>query len=509
MSHEIRTPINAILGLSHYLMDDSPRPDQADNLRILHLSAENLLSLINDILDLNKIEAGKIVFEEIGFNLPELVERIVQPLHYLAYEKNLEFNYRVDPDIPAALRGDPVRLGQVLNNLVSNAIKFTEEGSVSVEAGLVRAEGDEVEVRFQVTDTGIGIPHDKLETIFDSFTQASSDTTRKYGGTGLGLTITKRLLELQGSAIHVSSREGEGSTFYFTLRFHKNPETAVKPLAGTLADPDRDPLRGRKILMVEDNEINRLVAEKICGQWGIQVEAVNSGEEAIARVQQEPFDLVLMDLQMPHMDGFETTRRIRRLRGSYFRKVPIVAITASMLSDVREKVKRSGMNGYVTKPFQPDDLYKTMAELLAGTRPTAPSPAPEVPAAAERAPEPAAARLNYQKILGLTAGNEEFQQLLTGSYVGLFKQLKGDYRKALLARDPEGLKFITNYITPPFSFLEVTGMKEEMARGTALIHNPHTPEKLLLQSAASIDLGCDALIAELEEKLQQASGVAG
>jgi PAS domain S-box-containing protein len=509
MSHEIRTPINAILGLSHYLMDDSPRPDQADNLRILHLSAENLLSLINDILDLNKIEAGKIVFEEIGFNLPELVERIVQPLHYLAYEKNLDFNYRVDPDIPAALAGDPVRLGQVLNNLVSNAIKFTETGSVSVEATLGRAEGEEVEVHFQVTDTGIGIPGDKLEAIFDSFTQASSDTTRKYGGTGLGLTITKRLLELQGSAIHVSSREGEGSRFYFTLRFRKNPETAPKPAAGTLADPDREPLRGRKILMVEDNEINRLVAEKICGQWGIHLEAVNSGQEAIARVQQEPFDLILMDLQMPHMDGFETTRRIRRIRGAYFRKVPIVAITASMLSDVREKVKRSGMNGYVTKPFQPDDLYRTMSELLAGTRITANSPAPEMPSAAETVPEPPAARLNYGKIVGLTAGNEEFQQLLTGSYLGLFRQLKADYRKALLARDPEQLKFITNYITPPFSFLEVTGMKDEIARGTALVENPRTPERLLLQSAAYIDGGCDALITELEEKLQQPSGVVG
>ena len=507
MSHEIRTPINAILGLSHYLMDDSPPPDQADNLRILHLSAENLLSLINDILDLNKIEAGKIVFEEIGFNLPELVERIVQPLHYLAYEKNLDFDYRVDPDIPVALTGDPVRLGQVLNNLVSNAIKFTEEGSVSVEATLSRAEGDEVEVHFRVTDTGIGIPDDKLETIFDSFTQASSDTTRKYGGTGLGLTITKRLLELQGSAIHVSSREGEGSTFYFTLRFHKNSETVNKP--GTLADLDRDPLRGRKVLMVEDNEINRLVAEKICGQWGIQLEAVNSGEEAIARVQQEPFDLILMDLQMPHMDGFETTRRIRRLKGTYFRRVPIVAITATMLSDVREKVKRSGMNGYVTKPFQPDDLYKTMAALLAGVRATPQSPTPDVPAAAEIIPESPMARLNYEKIVGLTSGNEEFQQLLTGSYVGLFRQLKGDYRKALLARDLEQLKFINNYITPPFSFLEVTGMKDEIARGMTLTENPHTPEKLLLQSAAYIDHGCDALITKLEEKLQHASGVAG
>jgi CheY-like chemotaxis protein len=261
--------------------------------------------------------------------------------------------------------------------------------------------------------------------------------------------------------------------------------------------------------MVEDNEINQLVAEKICGQWGIQMEAVNSGEEAIARVQQEPFDLILMDLQMPHMDGFETTRRIRRIRGAYYRKVPIVAITASILSDVREKVKRSGMNGYVTKPFQPDDLYRTMSELLTATRVMSKSPAPQVPAAAETIPEPPAARLNYQKIVGLTSGNEEFQQLLTGSYVGLFRQLKGDYRKALLARDPEQLKFIANYITPPFSFLEVTGMKDEIARGASLVENPHTPEKLLLQSAAYIDGGCDALITELEEKLQQPSGVVG
>ncbi len=504
MSHEIRTPINAILGLSHYLQEDNPRPDQAENLRVLHIAAENLLSLINDILDLNKIEAGKIIFEEIEFSLTELLDRIVQPLHYLACEKSLSFSHHIDPQIPATLAGDPVRLGQVLNNLISNAIKFTEEGRVNIEASLNRAEADFVEVNFLVEDSGIGIPENKLETIFDSFTQASSDTTRKYGGTGLGLTITRRLLEIQNSIIYVTSREGTGSKFSFTLRFSKNT-AAPKITANTLADAGIQPLRGRKVLMVEDNDINRLVASRIFGQWEIDLESVTNGEEAITKVQQTQYDLVLMDLQMPVMDGFEAARRIRRLNGNYFRKLPIIAITASMLTDMEEKAKRSGMNGYITKPFQPDDLYAAMVQVLPGIT----APAAAQPLLTDTTTEPTPARLNYRKIVGLTSGNEEFQQLLTRSYMRLFEQLRTDYRRALLHRNTEQVKFIANYIDPPFTFLEVTGLKEEILRGLTLLQKRNTSEQALRQSVDRLNQGCSALIAELEEKMQPVTGMAG
>ncbi len=507
MSHEIRTPINAILGLSHFLLEDSPRPDQAENLKVLHFSAENLLMLINDILDLNKIEAGKIAFEAIEFNLSELVQRIQRPLSYLAYEKNLAFSCYVDPAIPPVLVGDPVRLGQVINNLLSNAIKFTEEGSVRVEAQLKQLEGSYAEIGFAITDTGIGIAEDKLEYVFETFTQASSDTTRKYGGTGLGLTITKRLLELQNSPISVKSKLGEGSGFYFTLWFRKSEAQALNLYpASAMPDSESQPLRGRKILLVEDNEINRLVAAKIFQKWGIVLDEVTNGMEAVERVQQTTYDIVLMDLQMPHMDGYETTQLIRGLEGSYFSQLPIIAITASVMPDVQEKTRSSGMNDCVTKPFQPEELYGKMLRLLGEM------PAPELssgvlPINNTQIPIPETGStsepsLNYGKLQELTAGNEEFQHLLTRSYVNLFRQLKDDYRSALLSRNPEQLRFILNYIEPPFSFLEVTRLKDEILEGSRMLERDNPVEKTLQRSVDHVGVCCDQLAGMLEERLQ-------
>ncbi len=509
MSHEIRTPINAILGLSHFLLEDNPRPDQSENLKVLHFSAENLLMLINDILDLNKIEAGKIAFEEIEFNLTELVQRIQRPLSYLAYEKNLTFSCYIDPAIPPVMVGDPVRLGQVLNNLLSNAIKFTEEGSVRIEARLEKMEGEMAAVHFAITDTGIGIPEDKLDYVFESFTQASSDTTRKYGGTGLGLTITKRLLEFQHSQIEVRSKVGEGSGFYFTLQFKKSEALALNLYpASALPDSDLQPLRGRKVLVVEDNEINRLVAAKIFQKWGIVPDEVTNGKEAVAKVQQQPpYDLILMDLQMPQMDGYETARQIRKLGSDYHRQVPIIAITASVMPDVQQKIRKSGMNDCVTKPFQPEELYGKMLRLMGDLPVPAPYPDQSLNTIVTvAAVEPA---LNYRKIQELTAGNEEFQQLLTRSYVNLFRQLKEDYSYALLSRNPEKLRFILNYIEPPFTFLEVTQLKDEILKGSRILEKDSFSEKALRRSVDRVSVCCDQLANQLTEKLQVAQPMAG
>lgn len=494
MSHEVRTPINAILGMSHYLLHDDPQPGQVENLEVLQFSAENLLLLVNDILDLNKLEAGKIEFEEIGFDFRHTVHRIKQTHAYSAAEKGLLFTCDIDRNIAPTLLGDPVRLAQVLNNLLSNAMKFTETGWVKMEVELNSQDENSVEINFSVEDSGIGIAKDKLDLVFESFTQASSDTTRKYGGTGLGLTITKRLLELQNSIIYVKSELGQGSGFYFTLRFRKPAAYQIPPalIAKTL---NGHPLKGVRLLVVEDNEINRLVTAKFLDRWGIVYDYAVDGEKALDKVADNPYDLVLMDLQLPGMDGFETTRRIRA-----YSPVPVLAMTASPLSEVKNRIFGAGMSDYILKPFQPDDLLRKITKYATCSimEKTAAQPDFVVPVTDTSVFRPT---LNYAKIAELTADNEDYRQLLTQSYIKLFRQLKTDYENALLAGDLAQLRFIVNYIEPPFTFLAVTGTREEIMFGIKLIEKPVSDIKILTRSIERIHAYCNQFAQELEEHL--------
>lgn len=356
MSHEIRTPLNAVIGMSHILLEENPRKDQIENLKILKFSSENLLSLINDILDYNKIQSGKIKLEQIEFNLPHLVNSICRSLQYKAEEKRLQLKVALDKNLPEFLLGDPTRLGQVLNNLLGNAVKFTGKGSVELSVSLVREHDQEADIRFEIRDTGIGISNEKLVSIFDQFTQGDSATTRKYGGTGLGLSITKRLLHLMGTQILVESKEGEGSVFYYTLRFQKRKRNSgiIKGLQGSESLEHLN----LHVLLVEDNEINQMVVSKFIRRWGIEVDIAGHGEIAIEKARNHSYDLILMDLQMPDIDGFTTTRRIR----SEGYRGPIVALTAEVLFDVKDKVLKAGMIDIVGKPFKPQDLLQKIKQ---------------------------------------------------------------------------------------------------------------------------------------------------
>lgn len=365
MSHEIRTPLNAVIGMSHLLMQDNPRKDQLQGLNIIRFSGENLLSIVNDILDFNKIEAGKIELEEISFDLEELVNNIKQAHSYKADEKNVAIKLLYDSDLPKGVIGDPARLSQVVNNLLSNAIKFTSEGVVRVTVEQQRRLKDEVEIYFEISDTGIGISEENIKKIFERFVQAESSITRKFGGTGLGLSITKRLLEVMGGEISVQSELGSGSKFSFTLRFpiDENPEVESGSNAANRGIVDLAKLSGR-ILLVEDNKLNQIVATKFLENWGLESTIASNGIEAIEKIKTKDYDLILMDLQMPEKDGLTATEEIRVMPDRYFAEVPILALTASSDNETLMKIKEYGMNDVVVKPFNPSELHAKIMRYL-------------------------------------------------------------------------------------------------------------------------------------------------
>ncbi|MDP2415778.1 PAS domain S-box protein [Daejeonella sp.] len=358
MSHEIRTPLNAVIGMSYILMDDNPTESQTENLKILGFSAQNLLNLINDVLDFTKIETGNMVLEGVNVNLKELVAQTLNSLQFKTAEKHVALKSEIDHRIPANVIGDNTRLYQILINLLGNAVKFTEKGEVKLKLDLVDENKKFVKVRFEVSDTGIGIPADKIDDIFNSYTQASTDTTRKYGGTGLGLAITKSLIELHNSEISVKSELGKGSAFSFIIQFDRSTTSAVSV-------DNKTPLQKLTglVLVVDDNEINRLLASKVITKWGVSVDFAENGKVAFEKVQDKKYDLILMDLHMPVMDGMESSRAIRRLRG-YYAEVPIIALTASLFAHELETITECGMDGFVIKPFVPNDLYNKIRPYL-------------------------------------------------------------------------------------------------------------------------------------------------
>lgn len=359
MSHEIRTPMNAITGFANLLKETKLDSEQKEFVSNINTAAENLLGIINDILDLSKIESGHLVIESVPFNLYEVIKNIKSVLTYKAIGKNLELDYQIPDAIPHTVLGDPTRLTQILLNLTNNAIKFTETGSVKIVLDLQSENEDEYAILFKIIDTGVGIPQDKLAVIFDRFAQANSDTTRKFGGTGLGLSISKLLIELQHGNIFVESEEHVGSTFYFNLSFKKvkgevfqKQETHLLPI---------DPHKKARILLAEDNPLNQKLAMKVLERFGFFPELAENGKIAVLKVQEKQYDVILMDLQMPEMDGYQATQFIRTKLGN---NTPIIALTAHSLIGEKEKCIAVGMNDYITKPFSPKDLFNKIASFI-------------------------------------------------------------------------------------------------------------------------------------------------
>ena len=358
ISHEIRTPLNAVVGISHFLINDKPKKNQIESLESLKFSAENLTSIINDILDYNKLESGSIEFEMTEVNLRDLSKKIISAHMPSAKAKGVELILDFDNRIHETVLADATRIYQVVNNLIHNALKFTSKGYVKLKLDLIRHNAKSVKVLCIVSDSGIGISREKQAVIFEKFTQAGSSTTREYGGTGLGLAIIKRILNLVGSEIKVVSEVGKGAVFSFELSFSK-VKRSPKPTIyeDSLADKK---LKGKKVLLVEDNQMNIMVASKFLNKWELEVDVAMNGQEGVDKVAENQYDLVLMDLQMPVLDGYGATRQIRKQN----QKIPIIALTASALLRVRREVHAAGMNDYITKPFDPEELKRKIVYQL-------------------------------------------------------------------------------------------------------------------------------------------------
>lgn len=356
MSHEIRTPLNSILGMTHLILRDNPRIEQKEQLNVLLFSANNLLAIVNDILDYNKMEAGKVIFEVIETDLPNVAKNIISGLRTSAEDKGIDLRLQIDPALHNKVLGDPTRIGQVLTNLVNNAIKFTRKGYVLLDIKVESQTTSAITLTISVEDTGIGIAQEKQKIIFEQFTQADASTSRNFGGTGLGLAICKKLLELQGSILHLTSEQGKGSVFYFTQTFPKLVTIEEKAISKTDTTPTEEskPLTGVSILLVEDNEINILVAKTFLERWGASIDVAVNGLEALNKLDISKHRLVLMDMHMPVMDGYEATRKMREQGVT----IPIIALTASLPRDVEEKIKNTGITDIVVKPFVPDELFR-------------------------------------------------------------------------------------------------------------------------------------------------------
>jgi PAS domain S-box-containing protein len=360
MSHEIRTPLTAIMGVGHLFTATDLSPQQQKLVQILRSSSENLLSLVNQILDFSKIEAGMVSLEERSFDLRQKVSEIVSSLRVKAHEKGLVLDSYSDERLPAVLLGDPVKIGQVLTNLLGNAIKFTAQGSVTVTLHVRELLPESALIHFRVSDTGIGISPDRLQHVFDDFTQASYDIGLKYGGTGLGLSISKRLVELHGSELAVESEPERGTTFFFDLRLKVAAgERGAADPEGDTADPPL--LRGLRVLIADDNEINVLVLTGLLQKWGVEPDVVKDGRQAVERVQERDYDVVLMDLRMPELDGYAATRQIRSLPDERFKRLPILAVSASTRMGHQHELDAAGFTEFVGKPISPDILFAKLA----------------------------------------------------------------------------------------------------------------------------------------------------
>ncbi len=362
MSHEIRTPLNGILGMTQILSETKLAGKQQEYVDLITASGNSLLGIINDILDFSKIESGQIELEEIDFDLNVRLDEIYKLMNLKASEKNLKLIFKVADDIPQYVKGDPLRLKQIIINLVNNAIKFTEKGSVSLDVSLMKKDSKQAKIMFKIIDTGTGISEKAQKKLFKEFSQADASISRKHGGSGLGLSISKNLAKMMGGDIGVISKIGKGSTFWFTVVFEIGTKKSVEAGSGRKKSIDEEKLRKLRILLAEDNLINQRVATVNLNKMGHKVDVAENGKEAVDMFRDNLYDVVLMDIMMPVMDGIEATKQIKSIQGDQAIKkgIPVIAMTANALKGDRERLIAQGMDGYICKPFKTEELRQEL-----------------------------------------------------------------------------------------------------------------------------------------------------
>lgn len=455
ISHEIRTPINGIAGLANLLHQNLQSEDMSSYLSAIQHSADNLKVIINDILDLSAIESGKLKFEKIAFNLHDLLPPLINTFSYQAKEKKLDLTYDLDQKLNSILLGDPVRLNQILINLIGNAVKFTNSGSITVRCSSDLMQRSVCWVRIEVIDTGVGIHPEKLNTIFESFSQADASVTRRYGGTGLGLTIVRQLVELQNGKITVESREHQGSIFRVIIPYAIGKASNLKEITTGLRTESEHPGKNMRVLLVEDNDINRLYAKSILKNWQSETETAENGLVAIEKIKNEWFDVVLMDVQMPVMDGFETTKAIRNMEAPK-NSIPIVALTANATKIDAEKCFAAGMNDFLPKPFTPDDLYRKLFVDLK-IKPKLESRKKE---SRKKNFLPHEYDLNYLR--NVSGNNADFMQEMIQTFISSIPPILDDMAANAMIENWEKVGSLAHQIKPSFILMGATALKEKV-----------------------------------------------
>lgn len=492
ISHEIRTPINGIAGIAGLLSKNQNPEEREMYLSAIRHSSENLKVIINDILDLAAIDSGKLKFEKIAFNLKDLLPSLISTFTYQAREKNLALHYTIDESLNKILMGDPVRLNQVLINLISNAVKFTHTGAIHVKCEQEKEQKGICHVRISVKDTGVGIPAEKLNTIFESFSQADESVTRRYGGTGLGLTIARQLVELQNGRIEVQSQEHVGSTFTVYIPYSVGSTKVSKLALQHVANNAAITTQNVRVLLVEDNDINRLYAKSILQTWKCNTDIAENGLIAIEKLKSNSYDVILMDVQMPVMDGYEATKAIRMMPhpvGS----TPIVALTANATKIDVEKCLVAGMNDYLSKPFTPEDLYQMLFEKLK-----------IVPVTASEVKMPAVKKqydLTYLK--NMSGNNQEFIKEMLQTFVQSIPNSLKDMDEALSTGDLTKLARISHQIKPSMTLLGIDHLKEAAIRIEERAKNNEAPTLELQLNVSEFTQTCRDIILELREELKK------